>query len=127
MNMRRRSGLSSVAVLILAIPLWAHHGVSAYDMTQVTTVNGGVVTDFEFVNPHVQITWEVKDDQGAVQKWTAEGTTPNILYRYGWNKDTLNPGTQLKAVSGNRCKSGQNCMRLRSIALADGTELPIPQ
>lgn len=65
--------------------------------------------------------------RGNVQKWSAEGTTPNILFRNGWNKDSLKPGDQLKEVSGNHCKNGNHCMRLRKIVLANGQELPIPQ
>jgi hypothetical protein len=117
----------AVIALIASVPMFAHHGASEYDMTKVTTVTGGTVTRFDFINPHIEIYFEVKDDKGNVQKWSAEGTTPNILYRNGWNKDSLKPGDQLKEVSGNQCKNGNGCMRLRKIVLADGTELPVPQ
>jgi hypothetical protein len=80
-----------------------------------------------FINPHIEIFWEVKGEKGIIQKWSAEGTTPNILYRSGWNKDSLKPGDPLKLVTGNRCKNGDNCMRLRQIVLGTGQELPVPQ
>ena len=121
------SALAAVAALALSIPMFAHHGGSEFDDKEVTTVMGGTVTRFEFVNPHIEIFWETKDDKGVVQKWWAEGTTPNLLYRYGWNKDVLKPGTQLQSVGGNRCKNGDNCMRLRKIVLATGEELPVPR
>ncbi len=121
------SMVGAMAALIICIPLSAHHGAADYDTTKVTTVEGGAITRFEFVNPHVQIYWETKDEKGEVQKWFAEGTTPNILYRNGWNKDSLKPGDQLKLVAGNRCKDGSNCMRLRQVVLANGQELPVPQ
>ena len=116
-----------VATLALSIPVFAHHGGSEYDMQHETTVTGGTVTNFAYLNPHVEISWETKDDKGVVQKWTAKTTNPNTLYRAGWNKETLKPGTQLQSVTGNRCKDGSNCMRLRKIMLANGRELPVPQ
>ena len=62
-----------------------------------------------------------------LENWTAEGTSPNILYRSGWNKDMLKPGDKLQSISGNRSKEGQNSMRLRKLVLANGVELPVPQ
>jgi hypothetical protein len=117
----------AMAALIISVPLSAHHGASEYDMTKLTTVERGTISRFEFANPHVRIYWETKGEKGEVQEWTAEGTTPNILYRSGWNKDSLKPGDQLKLVAGNRCKNGSNCMRLRQIVLGNGQELPVPQ
>ncbi len=119
--------IPAVIVLIVSAPMFAHHGASEYDTSKVTTVPGGTVTRFEFINPHIEIYWEMKDDKGNVQQWNAEGTTPNILYRNGWNKDSLKPGDQLKEVSGNQCKNGNPCMRLRKIVLGTGQELAVPQ
>ena len=106
--------------------MFAHHGAWTFDMQHETTVMGGTVTRFQFVNPHVEISWEVRDDKGVLQQWTAQATNPNTLYRYGWSKDILKSGTELQMVSGNRCKNGENCMRLRKIVLATGKELPVP-
>jgi hypothetical protein len=120
-------GLAAFAIFAFSIPLSAHHGALEYDTQHETTVMGGTVTRFQFTNPHVEIFWETKDEKGEAQQWMAETTNPNTLYRYGWRKDTLKPGTQLQLVSGNRCKNGDNCMRLRRIVLATGQELPVPQ
>ncbi len=119
--------IAVVAAFAFTVPVVAHHGTLEYDTQHETTVLGGTVTRFEFRNPHVQIFWETKTDKGAVQMWAAQTTNPNTLYRYGWNQSILKPGTQLRMVSGNRCKNGDNCMRLRKIVLADGQELPVPQ
>jgi hypothetical protein len=119
--------LAAIAILAISFPVFAHHGASDYDMTQTTTVKGGTVTQFEFVNPHVQIYWDSKNANGAVEHWRAEGTTPNILFRNGWTKESLKPGTELQTVEGYRCKNGNPCMRLRKVVLGDGTELPVPQ
>jgi Family of unknown function (DUF6152) len=126
---KQRISLSAFSVLIallFCVPMFAHHGAWTFDMQHETTVMGGTVTRFQFVNSHVEISWESKDDKGIPQKWTAQTTNPNTLYRYGWNKEILKPGTELQMVSGNRCKNGENCMRLRKIVLATGKDLPVP-
>jgi hypothetical protein len=125
----RLSVFAPAAILVFAIsfPVFAHHGASDYDVTQMTTVKGGAVTRFEFVNPHIEIYWDTKNANGVVEHWHAEGTTPNILFRNGWTKESLKAGTELQSVEGNRCKNGDTCMRLKKIVVADGTELPVPQ
>jgi len=119
--------LAAAVTLASSIPVFAHHGASDYGMTETVTVKGGTVTRFDFVNPHIEIYWDVKNDKGVVEHWRAEGTTPNILFRNGWTKESLKPGMDLQAVEGNRCKNGDTCLRLRKIVLADGQELPVPQ
>jgi Family of unknown function (DUF6152) len=51
------------AVLAVAGPTFAHHGTAAYDMKDTVTVKG-TVTDFEFVNPHCRVYFDVKNDKG---------------------------------------------------------------
>jgi len=121
------SALAIIAALAISVPVFAHHGGSEFNLTEVTTVKGGEITRFEFINPHIEIYWDVKNENGVVEHWHAEGTTPNILFRNGWTKDSLKPGTELQLVEGNRCKNGDTCMRLRRVILQGGQELPVPQ
>jgi hypothetical protein len=109
--------------LALAVTAVAHHGTANYDMTKVVTIKG-TVADFQFINPHVEIFIDVKDDKGNVQKWQAETNSPNLLHRTGWTKDSLKRGDVITA-SGNQAKDGSNLMRLDKIVLSDGKELPL--
>src|SRR5712664_1501893 len=45
--------------LFLSAPLFAHHGEVNYDTEKVVSVKG-TVTDFQFINPHVQIFLDVE-------------------------------------------------------------------
>jgi len=45
--------------LFLSPPLLAHHGEVNYDTEKVVSVKG-TVTEFQFINPHVQIFLDVK-------------------------------------------------------------------
>jgi hypothetical protein len=109
-------------VLFVSGPLLAHHGEANYDTTKVTTVKG-TVTDFQFINPHVQISLDVKNDKGEIEKWVGEARSPRMLGRIGgWDKHTIKIGDVISA-SGYRTKNGNNFLRLLKIALPDGREM----
>jgi len=66
---------AAVGFLILSVPMFAHHGSAAYDLTTTVTLQG-TVTEFQFINPHVLLDFDVKDDKGNIEKWTAEAGSP---------------------------------------------------
>ncbi len=83
MNRKLIGGLClSVCLFLLAGPVLAHHGGSAYDNANPLTLKG-TVKEFLFIQPHPLIALEVKDDKGAVAEWSIEMTAPNHLVRYG--------------------------------------------
>jgi hypothetical protein len=109
-------------VVFTSAPLPAHHGEANYDTEKTVSVKG-TVADFEFVNPHVQITLDVKNDKGEIEKWTGEARSPTMLSRYGgWDRNTLKVGDAI-TFYGHRTKNGTNFMRLEKIVLLDGKEL----
>ena len=110
-----------VAVLIVSGPTFAHHGTAAYDTKDIVTVKG-TMTDFLFINPHVQLHFDVKNDKGVVEKWAAELTAPNKLARAGWTKHTLKPGDSITA-SGYVDKGDGHTMWINKLIGPDGEEL----
>jgi hypothetical protein len=111
------------AVMIFSVPVWAHHGTAVYDASKTVTVKGTVI-DFQFVNPHVLVFFDVKDGKGDVQKWQGEMTSPNHLSRSGWNKHTLKPGDEIAFV-GVRAKSGAPTLWITKVVRSDGQEIPL--
>jgi hypothetical protein len=111
-----------VGGLALATAVFAHHGTANYETGKTITVKG-TVTDFQFVNPHVQIFWDAKDDAGTTQKWQGELTSPNRLTRAGWSKNSIKPGDTI-TISGYPTKSGSNEIWIQKVVLASGEELP---
>jgi hypothetical protein len=103
--------------------MWAHHGTSAFDATK-TIVLRGEVTDFEFIQPHALIAMDVKKDNGDVEKWFVELTTPNYLVRYGWNRKTLKTG-DLVTITGNPAKNGAKTLHPLKILSPAGQEIPL--
>jgi hypothetical protein len=110
-----------VALLIVSGPMFAHHGTAAFDTKNVVTVKG-TMTDFRFINPHVQLFFDVKNDKGEVEKWQAELTAPNKLSRAGWTKYTLKPGDAITA-SGYVGKDDAHSMWINKLIGPDGEAL----
>jgi len=107
--------------LLISWPAFAHHSMSMYDRGHDSTFKA-TITQFDWVNPHAQITFFVIDEHGNTEKWVAEGPGPNRLANHGWTKDTLKPGDQVTIV-GNRNKDGSPTMRFEKVILPDGQEL----
>ena len=111
-------GTLSLLVVLVATPVFAHHGGSAYDNSKATTLTG-TVTDFQFIQPHPIIALDVKDDKGEIVKWSVEMTSPNHLVRFGWNGHKLKPGDEITVV-GSAAKNGLKVLNLRKISYATG-------
>src|SRR5580692_9923362 len=103
-------------LLLLAAPLLAHHGEANYDTDKVVAVKG-MVTDFQFINPHTLISLDAKNDKGEIEKWSCEARSPGMLVRVGgWDKQTLKAGDVI-TVFGYRAKNGATLLRLQKLTL----------
>ena len=122
--MKARIG-SLLAVLItsqvISVPAFAHHSMSMYDRGHDTTFKA-TITQFDWSNPHSQITFTVTDEHGNIEKCVAEGPSPIRLGNRGWSKDTLKPGDQVTIV-GNRNKDGSTTLRFEKVIFPNGQEL----
>ncbi len=116
-----REGTLIFAVLLASGVMFAHHGNSDYDRSQLLTLKGTVVA-FEFINPHARILFDVKDDQGKVVQWNIELGSPNSMRRRGWRRDTIKPSDQITII-GNPNKNGSPDLHMQKLLLPDGKEV----
>jgi hypothetical protein len=107
--------------LIASATAFAHHGTAAYDTKNIVTVKGSM-TEFRYINPHVQLLFDVKNEKGEVEKWQAELTAPNKLSRAGWDKNTLKPGDSITA-SGYVSKNDPHTMWINKLIGPTGEQL----
>jgi hypothetical protein len=122
--MKNRAGaiLFCIATLLaVSVPAFAHHGASPYDTSKLTTLKG-TVTDYQFINPHVEISVDVTNDQGKVDSWIGEANSPNVLSRHGWDRDIIKKGDTITVI-GNAGKNGSKTLRLQKVILSNGKEL----
>src|ERR1700693_5573395 len=89
-----------MGLLALCAILLAHHGTAtSYDNTKTFTTQA-TVTEFRYANPHPQLFFDVKDDQGNVVHWSGEiAPNPAQLIQNGWGRKrseaALAPGTAI--------------------------------
>jgi DNA/RNA endonuclease YhcR with UshA esterase domain len=122
MSIRPAILLTSIAFLLAALPVSAHHSFAAqYDRQKSVTLKGKV-TKVEWANPHVYFYIDVTDESGTLATWAVENGPPTSLFREGWRKDTLKPG-DLVTVEGFRAKDGSNTANARSVVLSDGRKV----
>ena len=108
-----------IGLLISAAPVFAHHSFAAeYDASKPVTLKG-VVTKFEWMNPHARFYIDVKDEKGNLTNWNLELASPNILVRNGWTKKSLQVGQEV-TVQGSVAKDGSKMANARIVTLADG-------
>jgi Family of unknown function (DUF6152) len=115
----------TVGVLVMSTTASAHHGTGAsYDLTKLVTVKG-VITKFAWSNPHSQLYFDVTDDKGNVEHWSAEMNAPGNLERAGYTRrgmlDLFKIGSEV-TVSGFRSKAGSPVMVFSRAVMADGRE-----
>jgi hypothetical protein len=78
-----------VGLLVLTIPVFAHHGTRpSYDLDKRIDLKG-VVTEWRLINPHSQLYFDVTNDKGEVVHWSAEMSSVFQLSKLGWNRNAL--------------------------------------
>jgi hypothetical protein len=109
--------------LLAALPLAAHHSLTAeFDLNKRVTFKG-TVKKVDWGNPHIYTHVEVKEANGRMTEYRVEGGPPNALYRAGWRPDTLKPGETV-TVTGLRAKA-ETSMNVgqATITKEDGTRV----
>ena len=115
--------LMVAGLLCPVLQAFAHHSFAAeYDEKRVIELKG-VVTKFEWTNPHVRFYVDVKDDKGVVTNWDLELMSPNTLTRAGWTKRALKVGDQV-TVTAYMSKDGSKRGNARgNVTLAGGRKI----
>jgi hypothetical protein len=111
-----------VGLLITGGPVLAHHSFAAeYDSTKKIELKG-VVTKFEWMNPHAHFYIDVTDKDGKVANWNLELASPNMLVRNGWRRTSLKEGDMVLVVA-SQAKDATNTASVETVTLPDGRKL----
>jgi hypothetical protein len=97
----------------------AHHGRAGYDTAANGKIVKGVVAEYRWLNPHVFILWDAKDDRGETVRWTGEFSSPSTMLSEGMSKATFKPGDEI-AVTVIPAKGGTPYGLVLKIVRGDG-------
>ena len=98
--------LAAVTLLLLAIPVLAHHSFSSeFDANKKISIDG-VISKVELINPHGYVHLDVKDPKtGKITTWLFETHGPGQLRRMGLTRDVVG---QHAVVDGYAAKDGSS-------------------
>jgi hypothetical protein len=118
--MKRVLALSALiaCLVIIAVPLFAHHGRGATFKTSPVTMKV-VVTEVAWRNPHVSFWGDVKDANGKVTRWAFEGPNVSTMTRQKFFRNTLGIGHEI-TVTYLPAASGGKVGLFRGLTAADG-------
>lgn len=110
---------AGLALLLATAPASAHHSFAAeYDRDKPIKLTG-TVTKFDLTNPHSWVYIDVKEADGKVVSWGFETASVANLYRRGFRKDTVQPGT-IVTIEGFLAKDGTHTGNAQRMTLPDG-------
>jgi len=117
-RMKLTLGAVALAVLMAAVPVFAHHSFAVYDRTKLLTLKGNVKS-FQWTNPHC-VVWVLVQPEGGgePQEWSFETTSPGVLTRGGWTRNSVKPGDRV-AVEFYPLRDGSHGGGLSAVTLVD--------
>jgi hypothetical protein len=122
---RTSMGIMLAALVGAGSPALAHHSFAMYEPTKTLTFKG-TVKSFQWTNPHVVVWLLVQpEDGGAVQEWSLETTSPGVLTRSGWTRQSLKAGDRV-SVTFSPLRDGSRGGGLNSVTLLDTGQTLIP-
>jgi hypothetical protein len=105
-------------------PLLAHHSAANFD-TRAEVMVQGVVTRYDWKNPHVYMAIEIEGSDGTRVEQAIEAGASSVLLPLGLTADSVRLGDRV-TVRGNPSRQGPGHIVLgRELTKADGTVLPL--
>src|SRR3954468_23460653 len=115
----------TATALALATPVLAHHSFAAeFDSDKPVTVKG-VITAVRLENPHSWFFLDVTTNDGKVEKWSFEASTPSSLIRSGFKIGTVKAGDEVTIKGYHARDAGSNAGAGRELVMADGRAFAI--
>jgi hypothetical protein len=109
-------------LMLVAVPLFAHHGNAEFNTEKTVSVKG-VVTEWFWANPHCFLKFDEQTETGEVKHWVVETSNPPDMINNGWSKYSLKPGDQVTVTMHQVKDTKKPIGRVVRVAFADGKVL----
>ena len=111
-----------IALALVAVPLFAHHGRGAsYDNGKVEELKG-VVTEWAWRNPHCALYVDVKGPDGKTVNWGFESQSVGSLSKLNMTRKSFVPGQEVR-IKYNPSRGGAPVGVIRKVYDTNGKEL----
>ena len=110
---------SLAAALGSATPASAHHSFAMFNLTEHKLIEG-VVTEWNYNNPHSWLHIEGLDENGETKTWSFEGAAMVHAARQGVNGNTFRKGEHVKVVM-SPLRDGRTAGAMCFVVKEDGT------
>jgi hypothetical protein len=107
--------------LAIAATAFTHHSTAGqFDMSKKVTVTG-VIARIDWVNPHIYLFVDGKDESGATAQWALETVPTAMMRKANLTKETV-AGKQGETVTvvGNPARDGRKSAWINRITYSDG-------
>jgi hypothetical protein len=113
--------LGAAVLLLVSVPLLAHHGTAALDTGKEITLKG-TVTEWTWSNPHCFLKFNANDETGGMRNWAVETQGPATMTQRGWSRTSFKAGDEV-TVTIEPVKNGQPIGRILHVILPNGQKL----
>ena len=115
--------LSALIAVMLSYPSHAHHGFANHFDHDTELSLEGIVTQFNFRNPHITIHFEVQNEDGETESWVGEtGGSSGFLRNGRMSRDSIKAGDRIR-ITGHPARVTEYAMRANQIILPNGDVL----
>jgi hypothetical protein len=110
----------------MAVSLFAHHATTAvFDLNKKVTITG-TLTQVDWVNPHIAVFIDAKNNSGDTQSWRIETNPPAWFQRIYLERQSFARAIgQTVVVVANPAKDGTPYAFLMNIKFVDGTSVEV--
>ena len=116
----RTTANAALGLLLLAVPVLAHHSVTAeFDSSKTFTVKA-TITKIEWVNPHIYMYADAMDEDGKVVPYSFETGPPGNLRRAGVVRTMFTVGDVVTIEAAIAKDGTKHLGLLKAVHFADG-------
>lgn len=117
--------LACTGMLLAAVGFSHHAQAPFFDQSREVEIEG-VVTRFDFRNPHPVLYVDGTDESGEVESWEIQFGNATGLRRRGWHRDIIQPGERITARGHPSWNPETHGMQGARVLKEDGSVLGAP-